>query len=284
MQPVTDPFGSHRLSPLWATLVRLCHDESGGGVSRFLAPIVRKLCTRRGRHTPIDIRVGDLNLRCRFADNYTEKKYVFTPWRYDRAEREALAAGVRHGGTFLDIGANIGLYSLLALKAMGQNEGQVFSFEPNPKALERLRFNLNANPQLGNHRASIVPYAVSDACHTLRLSNYSRNLGEGMVSRNVVENASTDVVEIQSKPLLTLTEENGISEIKVLKIDVEGHEDLALMPFLEKAPDYLLPKLIILEESPEKWSSNLIERLHERGYDRNSSNTKNGIFTLDTKK
>ena len=69
----------------------------------------------------MDVKAGNFNLRCQFTDNYSEKKYVFTPWRYDCGEREALVNALPRDGVSIDIGANVGLYTLTAALALGDN-------------------------------------------------------------------------------------------------------------------------------------------------------------------
>jgi FkbM family methyltransferase len=58
--------------------------------------------------------------------------------------QEAVAQRLRPGMIFYDLGANIGLFSLLAARAVGP-EGRVFSFEPDPKVAARLRRNVARN-------------------------------------------------------------------------------------------------------------------------------------------
>lgn len=46
--------------------------------------------------------------------------------------------------TFLDVGANVGVFSLLFGKRVGESE-KVVSFEPNPEVLDRIRSNISRN-------------------------------------------------------------------------------------------------------------------------------------------
>jgi FkbM family methyltransferase len=58
--------------------------------------------------------------------------------------QDALSARLRPGMIFYDLGANIGLFSLLAARSVGP-KGHVFSFEPDSNVAERLRRNVNRN-------------------------------------------------------------------------------------------------------------------------------------------
>ncbi|MDZ7641157.1 MAG: hypothetical protein U5J62_03915 [Desulfurivibrio sp.] len=71
--------------------------------------------------------IGGINLRCAFYDNYSEKKFVFTPWRYDADERQLIREELPVDGVFVDIGANIGIYTLTASKTMGRG-GRCIAF------------------------------------------------------------------------------------------------------------------------------------------------------------
>jgi len=69
--------------------------------------------------------------------------------RYLRGEaelsvQEAVARRLRPGMVFYDLGANIGLFTLLAARAVGP-KGRVFSFEPDPNVAARLRRNVSRN-------------------------------------------------------------------------------------------------------------------------------------------
>jgi FkbM family methyltransferase len=64
--------------------------------------------------------------------------------RGEAASQEILAARLRPGDVFYDLGANIGLFSLLASRRVGPT-GKVYSFEPDPSVAERLREHCDRN-------------------------------------------------------------------------------------------------------------------------------------------
>jgi FkbM family methyltransferase len=72
---------------------------------------------------------------------------------------EALAAAVRPGMTVLDIGANLGYFSLLMAERVGAS-GRVLAFEPNPAVAARLRRNISVNGF--DEWAAAHPWALSD--------------------------------------------------------------------------------------------------------------------------
>src|SRR4029077_20640144 len=62
--------------------------------------------------SPVDVSVGDIRLRCYLRENTCERKLVFTPWRFDPLELRAMAESLPTDGVFIDVGANVGIYSL----------------------------------------------------------------------------------------------------------------------------------------------------------------------------
>ncbi|NMT65301.1 FkbM family methyltransferase [Marinobacter orientalis] len=282
-QPVT-PFGNRKPPAFWQSLIALCHDNNGGIISRTVAPLIRKMIVKQKSLLPVDIEVEGINLRCQFTDNYSEKKFVFTPWRYDRAEREMLSQALNEGGTFVDIGANIGIYTLTAVAAMGSHKGRIIAFEPNPATLARLRFNIQANSQFAKNNILVLNHGIADEETSFFLQHDANNLGKSSI-RNVESESDTSDnkqgITIKCRPLLPVLSELEINEIDALKIDIEGAEDLALTPFLNSAPDSLLPRLLIIENSEHQWKSDLFQTIRSRGYALIQRGKMNSIFLFD---
>ena len=284
---MSEYFGTREPAKIWQSLIALCHRSSGPFISRLIAPIVRKIITRSPALLPIDIHVGGLNLRCYFIDNYSEKKFVFTPWRYDKQERELLAQVLEKGGTFVDIGANIGIYTLTAAKTMTGKKGIIIAFEPNPETFARLMFNLRSNIADFDNQPEIkaLNIGVADKETTFTLQVDHANLGASSIrSKNRQQEKTapgkTGTMEITCRPLLDILKEFSITRIDALKIDIEGAEDIALMPFLEKAPDSLLPGILLIENSAHLWERDVFGRAAERGYTKVFRNRMNTVLSL----
>src|SRR5947209_15344673 len=84
---------------------------------------------------------------------------------WERASWQAIQDRLPGGGTFVDVGAHIGYYSLKAARAVGP-AGHVIAVEPNPDTVRKLRENVRASA------ASVVriqPVACSDSEGTLEL-------------------------------------------------------------------------------------------------------------------
>lgn len=286
--PPSDGYGARTPPKIWTFFINRCHKPDGPLLSRLLAPLVRRAISNRPFLLPVDIHVGGMKLRCRFIDNYSEKKFVFTPWRYDRKERALLSMALSKGGVFIDIGANVGLYTLTAAMAMAGKKGRIIAFEPNPETFARLTFNLCATLTGPEAQAPVVTalnIGVADKETTFRLAVDHSNLGASSIStrnrqKHQNDTAQKKSVEIACRPLLDVLREHAIDSIDALKIDIEGAEDLALGPFLEKAPASILPGLIFIESSQHLWNRDLIGMMQERGYKLLFQNRMNQVFSL----
>jgi FkbM family methyltransferase len=77
---------------------------------------------------------------------------------YEFEKQRVIAGLVRPGAVFLDVGAHVGFYTLLASVLTGDG-GRVFAFEPLPRNLEDLRRHLDMN---GVRNVTVFRAAVSD--------------------------------------------------------------------------------------------------------------------------
>lgn len=166
-------------------------------------------------------------------------------------------------GVLVDIGANAGIYSCLAAQQLNQN-GVVVAFEPNPAMVERLRFNLEATlaDRRESPRVEIQPIAVSDEPGHVSFYVNRNNLG----ASSLTDEQQGERIEVQSKPLLDVMGNLKLSRMHVLKCDIEGSEDRALVPFFTDAPNHLLPGCVIIEDNADQWQQPLLEVIKQRGY------------------
>jgi FkbM family methyltransferase len=84
---------------------------------------------------------------------------------YEPMETEIVQKEVKKGDVVLDIGANIGYYTLIMARIVGDN-GKVFAFEPDPSNFALLKKNVEAN---GYKNVVLVQKAVSDKTGQVRL-------------------------------------------------------------------------------------------------------------------
>ncbi|MCB2134849.1 MAG: FkbM family methyltransferase [Rhodobacteraceae bacterium] len=225
------PWGSYRPGALQSFLIVLArHSFLHHGRARHR---ITNLIARLG--SPLDVTFRGCRYRIEGRNNLMEYGLLLHP-KYNGEEIDFLTAGCPKDGIFVDIGANIGLYSLPLALAVGPR-GRVISIDANPGVLERLTFNAEAT---GLSQILPVHSAVGD--HEGRVDLSIRLDDLSIVS---VEESATGTVPM--RPLAAILAEHGVTRIDALKIDIEGFEDAALAPFLQTAPETMLPKRIVLE-------------------------------------
>ena len=235
--------------------------------------IIKKQVLKRWQtilyHQLVDFERDGIKYRLDISNNVTDRRILTSSKEYDGRELAALLKA-SSGGVFVDIGANIGYYSLVAAS---RGARQVFAFEPNPPTLERLNFNVSANAL--NERITILPVGVGENGSFELYS--SGDLG----SASLLPQENYESVRIQVRPLLEVLSEHGVDSIGGLKIDIEGMEDRALIPFFKEAPETFWPKCIVLEHcNEEDWEINIIDFLiKESGYELKFSTRGNTVLS-----
>jgi FkbM family methyltransferase len=262
-------WGAHQPRQPLARLMLLVVQSglSRGGVRKA---ITRSWLKRYGAG-PVDITYHGLRFRAVPDGNVTDQKLLLRSGRRDTREFELIQQFDPAKTAFADIGANIGYYSLFAAR-MGY--GRVIAFEPNPVIFERLAFNVRAN-NLGD-RILVEACALSDQEGKLYL-NASGDAGSGFLS---LEPVDEQAAEVPVRPLADVLRDRGIDELSGLKIDVEGHEDRVLVPYLRDLPTEKLPRVAVIEHVHQKyWREDLLGCLDHRGYRVQLETRSNLVFT-----
>jgi FkbM family methyltransferase len=117
--------------------------------------------------------------------------------------------------TCFDVGANVGAITLALAKLTGPG-GKVYSFEPGPPNLRRLRDNLNLNPELAE-RVVMIATGVGRAPGELCWAEEKGNPGNALLGKSGTH-------EIKIITLDDFVRERAISKLDFVKIDVEGME------------------------------------------------------------
>ena len=125
------------------------------------------------------------------------------------------------GDTVVDVGAHIGLYSLIAAKRVGSS-GKVIAIEPDPENCKLLQRNVEIN-KLTN--VSILELAAFSSTSKLKLYLPGKERGFTKLSTLMANRAVTEnFLEIDATTLDCLLVTQGITEVNWIKIDVEGAE------------------------------------------------------------
>jgi FkbM family methyltransferase len=262
-----------------ATLM-LTRSMPNNWLGRRLAILLRRIVTSRLGRGALDTQLWGMRLRLYALGNGCEKNALFTPQMFDVMERDVLAAAVARNPsapfTFVDIGANVGLYSLFVAARAGRR-ARILAIEPQPGILDRLRFNLAANPDVA---VTVLPIAVADRDGEIVLVLDASDSGGTYVEKPVAPRAGggAGTVRVPCRTLLALAREAGLTGIDALKIDVEGAEDLVLVPFLRDAPRALWPQLILIEDTRGLWQTDVFALLKQHGYTVAARNRQNVAY------
>ena len=150
---------------------------------------------------------------------------------------------LHEGMSVIDIGANIGYFTLIEARAVGER-GKVYAIEPDPRNLKLLRKNVEIN---NLHNVEVFNCAISDKTGTekfylARCSNWN-TLIPSSDAFDVI-----DVIEVEAYSLDDFVEKNRIEKVDAIRMDIEGGEGKVIdggISTLKKA------KILIMETHPE---------------------------------
>ncbi len=259
----TDARFGELTAPAWlAAVVGVTHRLPRNAIGRRIASLARSLGSR-AHGGAVDAEVLGARMRLHTRGNACEKRLLFTPHYFDPEDLDTLAAVIGPGFVFIDVGANVGAYSLF-VAARGGPTATVIAVEPHPVVRSRLAFNIAASGHTGTR---IVPHALSDRSGTVRLRILAGNIGNTTIAEGADARFEDGGIEVETETLLGLAQRQGLQRIDAIKMDIEGHEDAVLTAFFATAPPALWPKLLIFENNRELWSRDLVADIAARGYD-----------------
>jgi len=148
-------------------------------------------------------------------------KLIFAFREYYEPELAILEEVLSPGKTFVDAGANVGIYTLAASRMVGET-GSVIAFEPSIQSLPALRKNIALN-----HLTNVVafPVALSHVTGTAKLY-HGPNPSLNSLGKEIAWPEDTE--EITTETLDDIFERASIDHVDVIKVDVQGAEELVL--------------------------------------------------------
>jgi len=129
---------------------------------------------------------------------------------------------VKEGMTCIDLGSNLGYYTLLESKLVG-NSGKVFAFEPSPITYENFKKNLEINHITNVYHYNVALGNINGKIKFLvsKMSNWCRIVDD---SKKTLDD---NIIEV---PMLTLDDfstKNKLEKIDFIRMDIEGYESKA---------------------------------------------------------
>jgi len=204
---------------------------------RYLANILPQVLIPKAKG-PVQLQIleGQTMWLDPVLDKGVERQIYYTG-TYEQGTLSIIKSILASGDTFVDIGANIGLMSIIASTAVGES-GQVYSFEPNPETHNILKRNISIN-NLNN--VILSSYAVgAQEGEGLIYDLWDKNRGSATL---VPQEGQSDGHKVLIKPLIQLIP--NWAEIDLIKIDVEGFEIEVLKGLKEVMISNNPPKLIV---------------------------------------
>ncbi|MEM9376901.1 MAG: FkbM family methyltransferase [Pseudomonadota bacterium] len=229
---------------------------------------LRRVWVRELRKTGslFDVQLKGTRVRLEIGDNRSEIKALVQGDAFMQAERMAIHRAKQAGQPLyiIDIGANAGLFSAIALHEAG-DDTRLLAIEPNPRLRRRLETNIEFNQR--DAQVEILPCALGRARGEMSFLVDNNDLGGGGLAAHRAHKMHGTHLTVPVRPLAEIVEAASFHRIDVLKIDVEGAEDQILMPFLETVDPTFWPQQILIEIAHRTvWQSDLLEALYTHGY------------------
>ena len=233
-------------------------------ISQFLYNIIRALIGGKGLSKYKIIRTSK-----KFAENNIHSSHVSvqghemyldssdslqlsTNGVFEPYTTQVIKQNISGGDIVIDIGANIGYFTLIMAKGIREN-GKVFSFEPEPKNFELLKKNVEINnysnvilekKAIGN-KTGIAKLYLADRKNNIFHSGMHRIFRSDLVSQ-ISNPVSINIIKLDDY----LQDLKFIKKIRLIKIDVEGAE-FDVLKGMSKILDENKGIKIVMEFSPE---------------------------------
>ena len=195
------------------------------------------------------------NLKIKIRVNSTDLMALTNVWMINEYEIEKFK--INKNDIIIDVGAHIGLFSLLASKSCFA--GKIFSYEPINENFEMLMQNIKSN-KLKN----IVPFNLAVSKNT---SNVKLFLDKDESAHSIFQK-NTSYVTVESISLQKIFDDNDINFCKILKLDCEGAE----YEIIDSLPDKYFEKIqnMIIEyhlaDSKPELGKDLISKIKNAGF------------------
>jgi FkbM family methyltransferase len=201
---------------------------------------------------PISVKVrtedGDV-FDCHPPDLIQLYLWVFGIWEPDLTH--FIRRRLKPGDLFVDVGANIGYFSVVAARAVGDS-GKVVAVEASPRVFQDLQQTLRENGCSSTVRTVNVA-ATAKAGSIPVYAGPAHNTG---LTSTVERWGRRQQATVEALPLDDILTAEEMSRVRVLKIDVEGGEDQVLAGMARVISDAPRDLEILVELSPQWWANN----------------------------
>lgn len=214
--------------------------------------------------------IDGIRMRLYLPDLVQGYIYYFGQW--EPTITDYVRRNLQSGDTFIDVGANVGYYSLMAARRVGA-EGHVHAIEPSPKIFSMLSENVRLN-HTGN--LSLHPMATGEVCGRSEIFNAETSANIAATTLRVSKGTrrkfqSEGLVDV--KPLATIVPTDQLLSARLIKIDVEGAEGATIRGFRDLLGKFSGQTEFIIELNEEalvevgETTESVIELFGRYGYD-----------------
>lgn len=236
-----------------------CHPANAGRRVRALVSSIGWQIWKRRNSAPRSVKIHGTSILC-WPDSEQSSNVVYFNGCPDFWEMSFLRAYLREGDNVMDIGANVGIYTVMLSRAVGE-KGSVTAFEPDPHTMSRLREQVS-HARLSN--VSLHECAVSDKSGELTFSS-----ADSAAMRHISRPAESAALGITVR-CASLDDFEPWQTFDLVKLDIEGAEPLvfkgAAQRFLEFPPDVMLFEVSGLSRLYGYETEAVIELLGGYGY------------------
>lgn len=176
---------------------------------------------QKARNEPVLIDLPGFKIAVRRNDNFIGA-VIAEHQAYEPHVTQVIEKYLKKGDTFVDAGANIGYFSLLAASIVGP-QGLVVAFEPNPANLDLLRLSMTANKF--EDRFDLRPVAIAEKKQTLQFVTAGINSNGHFIGSDEVDLGLAPIVTVDAVPLDSALAD--CRRVDMIKLDIEGAEALA---------------------------------------------------------
>ncbi len=197
--------------------------------------------------TPVELHIPDFSPPLRLYVHGEQDRFVSQRLRehgiWEPYETSLVLSLLRPGDVFIDVGANVGYFSVVAASVVGA-QGAVFAFEPDPDNCRLLRANAGLNGL--DDRIFVVEAALSDVSGPGELFLSADNLGDHQIYAGDEQRSSVPVALLDGGKYLA----GRLQRIDLLKVDTQGSEYQVMAGLAPLLKELARPPRIIIELTP----------------------------------